>query len=193
MRRRLVALLLAVVCVMALTACTSNTSTNGGNKDNTAGGSNGESDGAKDALREFFDNVDYDVYGENVFAAISPVAGISLDFDTEKYAGISSEYKDGVTTASVRITQNGKIGSVIIEYDPDFAPYEGGSEEEITINGMKAVIGTFEGSTSWDYIYFTGEYEGFYINNMSAEWLPGDNEEFMNILNTSLVLVNYSK
>lgn len=196
MRKRLAALLLVMVCVIALTACTSAVPDNNGNKDNkdnTASNTSDDSDGLSEAARKFYDELDYEVYGTNVFAAITPVAGISFDFDTEKYAAISSEYHDGDTSLSVRFTQNGKIGSIILEYSPDFASYEGGKEEEVTINGMNAVIGTFEGSMIWDYIYFTGEYEGFRIENMSAEWLPDDNDEFMNILNTSLVLVNYSK
>ncbi|MBR4794973.1 MAG: hypothetical protein IK050_00870, partial [Lachnospiraceae bacterium] len=71
-------------------------------------------------------------------------------------------------------------------------PYEGATEEEITINGMKAVMGTMPGEETWSYISFLGEYEGFHIENMFAEWLPSDNEELMSILNDSLILVKYN-
>ncbi|MBR5789575.1 MAG: hypothetical protein IKX99_05680 [Lachnospiraceae bacterium] len=190
MRKTIIALLSIIMCVTLLAACGTSTATvDNGDKKNE-NNENGEE--MSEAMKKFYADLDYDVFGENDFAGITPLAAISFNIDTEKYYALPSEYKEGDTIYSIRLTQNGKLGSVILEYDKNFVPYEGATEEEITINGMKAVMGTMPGEETWSYISFLGEYEGFHIENMFAEWLPSDNEELMSILNDSLILVKYN-
>lgn len=195
MKKRILATILALVLIFSLTACgQSETAVN--DKNNTDNSDNigaDVPDVEEDSISDFYNNLDYEVFGDNNFAAICPLAAISFNADGEVYVATGNEYKSGDTATMVRVSKAGQIGSVIITYSADYSFNRSEDEEEITINGMKAVKGTYPGSSTWDYIIFTDEYEGFYIENMSAEWLADEDDQLMNILDTSLVLVNYSK
>lgn len=195
MKKRILATILALVLIFSLTACgQSETAVNDeNNTDNSEDIGTDVSDVEEDSISDFYNNLDYEVFGDNNFAAICPLAAISFNADGEVYVATGNEYKLGDTATMVRVSKAGQIGSVIITYSADYSFNRSEDEEEITINGMKAVKGTYPGSSTWDYIIFTDEYEGFYIENMSAEWLADEDDQLMNILDTSLVLVNYSK
>ncbi|MBQ9340928.1 MAG: hypothetical protein IJT81_01025 [Lachnospiraceae bacterium] len=195
MKKRLFAVILALVLIFSLTACSQNESTVTGenNTENKEENNEDVSNGEEENFSDFYNNLDYEVFGDNNFAAICPLAAISFNADGEVYVATGNEYKSGDTATMVRVSKAGQIGSVIITYSADYSFNRSEDEEEITINGMKAVKGTYPGSSTWDYIIFTDEYEGFYIENMSAEWLADEDDQLMNILDTSLVLVNYSK
>lgn len=195
MKKRILATILALVLIFSLTACgQSETAVNDeNNTDNSEDIGTDVPDVEEDSISDFYNNLDYEVFGDNNFAAICPLAAISFNADGEVYVATGNEYKSGDTATMVRVSKAGQIGSVIITYSADYSFNRSEDEEEITINGMKAVKGTYPGSSTWDYIIFTDEYEGFYIENMSAEWLADEDDQLMNILDTSLVLVNYSK
>lgn len=195
MKKRILATILALVLIFSLTACgQSETAVNDkNNTDNSDNIGTDVPDVEEDSISDFYNNLDYEVFGDNNFAAICPLAAISFNADGEVYVATGNEYKSGDTATMVRVSKAGQIGSVIITYSADYSFNRSEDEEEITINGMKAVKGTYPGSSTWDYIIFTDEYEGFYIENMSAEWLADEDDQLMNILDTSLVLVNYSK
>ena len=187
MRRKLVVLLLTAVFVLGLVA--SGCSKKGDGTESASGNS------LDPELVRFYDHVNYKDYKNNVFAAISPVCGISLNFDVSKYEATSNEYTKGDESAIVKVGQKYKIGNVLIEYQPSVTRPESEEykEEEVTINGMDAIMLTRNGAKIWDSIWFTGEYEGFIITNLGVAWLEEDYDEFMNILNDSLILIKYNK
>ena len=190
MKKRLVALLLLMVLVLAFTACSLDK------------GEDGKIEGIETAtgnamsnpdVQNFYKHVGYKIYKDNSYASVTPVCGISMNIDVNKYMGASNEYKIGDEYATVKVTKQGEIGALVFEFQPTFEKPEGLNEQEVTINGMSAIIGTVEGADTWDYIWFTGDYEGFHVVNMGADWLKDDYDEFMDMLDKSLVLVRYKK
>lgn len=191
MKKRLVCLLMISIMVLSLVACSSNGSAK---KESGKTQKKAEDVKSQEDLNEFYQEVDYDLFNDNAFVAVSPLCGISLDTDQLGKGIIAEapEYGIGNEAFLVFIKYYGENGTVYIEYDPSFELAVNYTEEDIVVNGMDAKKVTLEGADTWYAIIFTGEYEGFHIINNKPSWLPEHEQELFDTLET-LVLVKYEQ
>ena len=93
----------------------------------------------------------------------------------------SEEHVNGQWESHITLSHGGNTLS--LGYDPSFVVCGTGlTEEAITIAGMDARVGTYDGHAMWDFICFPGDYVA--INHSNDNWTDEERDAILSILET---------